>query len=62
MTEAELNKIPVDALFNLLIKTTKELIDFNCEQHGVEYNEKKSEVQLIQRVIIAKRKELKPLL
>jgi len=61
MTEDELNKIPINDLFDLMIKSTKELIDFDCEQHKLEYEEKKSEVQLLQRIITAKRAEFPPL-
>ena len=61
MTEADINKMPINDLFDLLMKSTQELIDFNCEQHQVEYDEKKSEVQLIQRIIVAKRAEFPPL-
>ena len=61
MSEADLHKLPIDALFDLLMKGTKELIDFNCEKNEIEYEEKKEEVQLIQRFIVAKRAEFPPL-
>jgi hypothetical protein len=61
MTEADINKMPINELFDLLMKSNQELIYFNCEQDRVEYDEKKIEVQLIQRIIVAKRAEFPPL-
>ena len=61
MTEADLNKLPINELFDLLMKSTKELIDFNCTENEIEYEAKKNEVQLIQRFIVAKRAGFPPL-
>lgn len=61
MSESDLYKLPIDELFDLLMKSTKELIDFHCTEHELEYEEKKKEVQLIQRFIVAKRAGFHPL-
>ena len=61
MSETDLHKLPLDELFDLLMKKTKEFIDFNCEKNEIEYETKKNEVQLIQRYIVAKRAEFPPL-
>lgn len=61
MYETDLNKLPIDALFDLLMKSTEELMYINCAEHDIEYEEKKKEVQLIQRFIVAKRAEFRPL-
>lgn len=62
MSESDLYNLSIDELFDLLMKSTRELIDFNCERHEVEYEEKKNEVQLIQRIIVKKRAEFPPLI
>ena len=61
MTEGDLNKIPINDLFDLMIKKTQELIDFNTLKNEIEHEAKKEELQLIQRVIIAKTTEFSPL-
>ena len=57
MTEDNLNKLCIDELFDLLMKMTKELTDFKSTQNEIEHDAKKNEVQLLQRVIVAKRAE-----
>ena len=61
MSESDLDNLSLDDLFDLLMKSTRELIDFNCEQNEIGYAEKKEEVQLIQRFIVSKRAEFPPL-
>ena len=60
MTEDDLHKLSLDELFEAMIKSTKELIEFNCGKDEIGYAEKKEEVQLIQRFIVAKRAEFLP--
>ena len=60
MTYTDLNKIPIDDLFDLLMKSTKELTDLNYKENEIEHEAKKEEVQLLQRIIVAKRAELQP--
>ena len=60
MTEDNLNKLCIDELFNLLMKSTKELTDFKSTQNEIEHDAKKNEVQLLQRIIVAKRAEFSP--
>lgn len=62
MTETDLHKLSLDELFDVLMKSTEELIYFNCTEHELGYKEKKEEVQLIQRFIVAKRAEFPPLI
>jgi len=61
MTNADLNKLCIDELFDLLMISTKELTDFNSTQNEIEHEAKKEEVQLLQRIIVAKRAEFSPL-
>ena len=60
MTEDEINKLPIDKLFDLMIKCTGELITLTHSIYKSEYEKKKKEVQLLQRAIIAKRAEFPP--
>jgi len=60
MSESDLHKLSIDALLDLLMKNTKELIEFNCEKNEIEYEARKNELQLIQRFIVSKRAEYSP--
>jgi hypothetical protein len=57
MTEDALNKLSKDALFDMLMKSTKELVDMIHKEGITKLEAKKKEVQLIQKAIIAKRAE-----
>ena len=61
MTEDDLHKLSLDELFDLMMKSTRELIGFDCVKNEIGYAEKKEEVQLIQRYIVEKRAEFRPL-
>ena len=61
MSETDLHELPIDALLELLRKSTEELVYFNCTEHDAGYKEKRIEVQLIQKLIVAKRAEFAPL-
>ncbi len=61
MTEDDLHKLSLDELFDVMIRSSKELIEFNCGKDEIGYAEKKEEVQLIQKYIVAKRAEFRPL-
>ena len=60
MTDGNLHNLCVDELLDLLIQSTKELMDFNGEENEIEYEEKRNEVQLIQSFIVSKRAEFPP--
>lgn len=60
MTERNLHSLCLDELFDLLIQSTKELMNFNSEENEIEYEDKRGEVQLIQRFIVSKRAEFPP--
>jgi hypothetical protein len=57
MTEDALKKLSIDALFDMLMKSTKELVDMIHKEGKIKLEAKKKEVQLIQKAIIAKRTE-----
>jgi hypothetical protein len=60
MNEASLKKIHINDLYNLLMKSTTELIALTHTESTEEYEAKKNEVELIQRVLIARRAEVRP--
>jgi hypothetical protein len=60
MTEQELNNLPIDELFDLMIKRTSELIALTHSGHTPEFDATKKELQLIQRIIVEKRAEFRP--
>ena len=60
MSESDLYKLPIDELFDLLMKETRELVDLTHSPNKIDYDNKTDEVKLIQRVIVAKRAEFPP--
>lgn len=60
MTEDTLEELPIDALFDLLMQSTKELMDMLHKEGITPYEAKKAEVQLLQKIIVAKRADEKP--
>ena len=62
MTEQDLNKLPIDDLFDIMMKSTSDLIALTHLGHIPEFEAKKKELQLIQRIIVAKRAAVKPLI
>ena len=54
MNAESLNTMHTNDLFDLLMQTMKELLAANEKKDGVVMNAKKNQVELIQRVIIAK--------
>ena len=61
MNEADLNKLSIDELFDLLMLRTRELVDLSHTPNKKDYDNKTTEVQLIQRIIVEKRAEFPPL-
>ena len=59
MTEDSLNKLPTDKLLDTLMQSTKELIELVHSGNKIEYEAKKHEVQLIQRVVVARSAEFR---
>jgi len=57
MTEDTLKQLPVVSLFNLMIETTDELMAMNRKENETAMQVKKEEVELMQKIIIAKRVE-----
>jgi hypothetical protein len=55
MTEEYLNKLPIDDLFDLLVKSVNELLELHKNQDQLNMILKQKEVELIQSVIVAKR-------
>jgi hypothetical protein len=60
MTEDTLEEFPIDALFDLLMQSTKELIDLMYKENITAFDAKKAEVVLLQKIIVAKRAEFPP--
>ena len=60
MTEGNLHNLCLDELFELLMQSTKQLLDFSGKENEIEYEDKRNEVQLIQRFIVSKRAEFPP--
>ena len=58
MTEVSLKDAALDTLFDLMIQTFKELLDAGGNKAIVKI--KKNDIELLQRIIIAKVVELKP--
>ena len=55
MTEESLNKLPIDDLFDLLVKSVNELLVLHKNQDQLKMISKQKEVELIQKVILAKK-------
>jgi hypothetical protein len=56
MNEESLRKIPLSELFDVMVKAVNELLDMHKNHVHVEKTEgKRKEIELIQRVIVAKR-------
>jgi len=62
MTESELNKFSIDELFDILMTSTKELVELVKEKNTARYEAVKKQVQFLQRVIVAKRAAFQPLI
>jgi hypothetical protein len=60
MDETTLKKLHINDLYGILMKSTTELISLTHTEHTKEYEAKKKEVELIQRVLIARRAEVRP--
>ncbi len=61
MTEGDLHKLPINELFDLMTKSTQELIDFISIKNEIEHEAKKEELQLIERIIVERRARFSPL-
>jgi len=61
MTEATLRELPLEILIDMMIKSTKELLDAieRNEEDGIDIIVKKKQLQMIQAAILAKKTELK---
>jgi phosphorylcholine metabolism protein LicD len=60
MIEDSAKNIDINDLFDMLMKSTKELVELIPKEHTTEYQIKKEQVQLLQRIIIQKRSEFRP--
>jgi hypothetical protein len=61
VSEEILNDLPIDDLIDLMAKSSDELLEmdkFSSDRFSVE--QKKREVELLQKVIVAKRTEFSP--
>jgi len=62
MDEESLNKLHINDLFDLMVKKVNELLDMhNAHEMTTKVDAKRKEVELIQRVIVAKRANETPL-
>ena len=61
MTEETIKDLPLDTLFDLMIQTFREFLDEEkSHQNVIVARDKKKDMELIQRVIIAKAVKLYP--
>ena len=58
MTEDELSKLSIDALFDRLMQSTKELMDLMYKENITAFDAKKKEVLLLQKIIVARRAKI----
>jgi len=62
MTAESLNKMPINDLFDLMVKSVNELLDMHKSNELVtKVDAKRKEVEMIQIVIVTKRAEESPL-
>ena len=62
MNEEALNKMSINDLFDLMVKSVNELLDMHKNHENVFVTElKRKEIELLQRVIVAKRAAEMPL-
>ena len=62
MNEEALNKMSINDLFDLMVKSVNELLDMHKSHENVFVTElKRKEIELLQRVIVAKRPAETPL-
>jgi hypothetical protein len=61
MTEATLKELPLDVLIDMMIKSTKELLDAieKNEEDGIDVIVKKKQLQMIQAAILTRKTQLK---
>lgn len=57
LTEDDLNKLSIDELFDLMIRSTSDLVALGHAINTPHYEKKKKELELIQNIIIAKREK-----
>ena len=60
MNEDSLKKIHISVLFDMMIASTTELINFDKEKHNMDFETKRKEIELLQRTIVARRLEFPP--
>ena len=61
MTEESLQALPINDLFDLMVKSMNELLAMNKIPHDkLSIKAKQKEVELLQKVIVAKRAEFPP--
>jgi hypothetical protein len=60
MTEDSLRKLSLGELLDLLMQSTKELVGYSHNQSKTEYESKRQEVELLQRIIVEKQAEFRP--
>lgn len=60
MNEDLLSVIPTNDLFDMMIKSSNELLAIDCRENNDQFVIKREELQIIQRVIVSRRAEFKP--
>lgn len=62
MDENSMNKMSINDLFDLMVKNVNELLDMHKNHEDLKIlDDKRKEVELLQRIIVAKRAEFPPL-
>ena len=54
MDESDTRKLEINDLFELMVKCTKELVALSNSANTDAFDEKKREVELLQRIIVTK--------
>jgi hypothetical protein len=60
MDEDSLKKIHINELFDMLVERTNKLIILDNQEDETQFEAKKKEIELLQRIIVARRTEFRP--
>jgi hypothetical protein len=60
MTKYTSRNLTIEDLFDLLMQSTRELIELTNSEHTEEYEAKTKEVKLLQKAIVEKRAQFHP--
>jgi hypothetical protein len=58
--EDSLSKVHINVLFDMLVERTTEVMNLDKKEDNIEFGIKRKEIELLQRIIIARRSEFPP--